>query len=103
MISYLIRVGSRPDWAIPGLLNVVLVGTLHNVKSAILQKGSQPLIAYNLMEPQWFIRVVLNRNLHANTGPSFDVLIGRELNTADDVSDLEIRHTNSCLRANEVL
>lgn len=55
------------------------------------------------METQWFISVVLHSYLHAYTGASFDVLIGCELDTADHVSDLEIGHANSCLRADEVL
>lgn len=84
-------------------MDVVLVGTLHYVKSAILQKGGQSLIADYLMEAQWFISVVLHSYLHAYTGASFDVLIGCELDAADHVSDLEIGHANSCLRADEVL
>lgn len=84
-------------------MDVVLVGTLHYVKSAILQKGGQSLIADNFMKTQWFISVVLHSDLHAYIGTSFDVLIGCELDTADHVSDLEIGHANSCLRADQVL
>ena len=70
-------------------MDVVLVGTLHYVESAILQKDGQLLIAHYFMETQWFIGVVLYCDLHTNTRASLDILIRCELYTTDDVSDLE--------------
>lgn len=82
--------GGGPYGTIPGLLDVVFVGTLDHVEPAVVQHGLQFLVADNLMETQGLVHFSFDGDIDADTGASLDILVGGVLDISDDILDFHI-------------
>lgn len=98
---YLIGIGGGPDRAIPGFLDVVLIGTLDDIEAAILQHVCQSLLRDDLVETQGLVLQAAGCDIHTDTAASFYVLIWGVFYAADDWFYLQVWLTHAGFAANE--